>query len=110
MLVATCIFTPLVVLTVLHVDLSRAWFILAVATIFLCVIVPKMYWKHRKSAKLWILLGAFLIAHIIGFSVLLKQFPEFPDVLFLVAVPLEAMFVAGVVKISLDIMPQRVKL
>ncbi|MGH9734143.1 MAG: hypothetical protein ACRD8A_06095 [Candidatus Acidiferrales bacterium] len=109
-LIAACVFTPLVLLAILHVALNRTWFILAVATVFLCVFVPKMYWNHRKSAKLWILLGALLIAHIVGFSILLERLPQFPDVLLLAAVPLEAMLVAAVVKISLDIMPQRVKL
>jgi hypothetical protein len=109
-LIAACILTPMAVLAIFKVDVSRAWFILVAATVFLCVFVSKMYWNHRKSAKLWTLLGAFLIAHIAGFSILLERIPQFPDVLFLVTVPLEGMLVATVVKICLNIMPQRVKL
>ncbi len=108
--IAVCIFAAVAAFAIFHVDLSRAWFVFAVATVFLCVFVAKMYWNHRKSAKMWTLISAALIVHIVGYSTLLDHHPDFPDISFLVTVPLEVMLIAAIVKLCLNIMPQRVKL
>ena len=81
-----------------------------VATGFLCFFVAKLYWHKRKSLRMWAVLVAILIAHILGYSVLLERVQHFPDALFLITVPLEIMLTILIVKFCLNVVPQRVKL
>lgn len=108
--IAGCILAVVAAFAFFRVNLSRAWLVFAVATAFLCVFVPKMYWHERKSLRMWALLATILIAHVLGYSTLLARAQHFPDPLFLITVPLEVMFIALIVKLCLNIMPQRVKL
>lgn len=89
---------------------SREWFTFIVATGFLCLFTGSLYWHRRKSLRLWVVLVTILIAHVLGYSVLLEHVQHFPDALFLITVPLEAMLIILIVKLCLNIMPQRVKL
>lgn len=89
---------------------SRAWFVFVVATAFLFFFIGKMYWHKRRSPRVWLLLAAVLVVHVVGYSVLLSYLPNFPDALFLVLVPLEVMLIALIVKLCLKVMPQSVKL
>jgi len=91
-------------------NISKAWFVFTGATAFLCLFVSKMYWKHRKSGTLWTLLVLLLIAHVGLYTIIFKQFPQFPTFLFLFTVPLEVMLVATIVKLCLNVMPGKVKL
>lgn len=90
--------------------LTYTWYMFIVETGFLYVFVMKMYWPHRGSSKLWMLLALLLTTHISGFAVLITRAGEFPAIVFFLAAPAEVMVVATVVKVCLDIMPAKVKL
>src|ERR1700733_10721729 len=91
-------------------NVSHAWVIFFWATAFLCLFIPKMYWQHRSSVKLWALLILFLIAHIVLYAITFEHLPQFPTILFLFTVPVEIMLVAAIVKLCLNVMPGKVKL
>ena len=89
---------------------NRIWFTFIGATGFLWFFVAKMYWHKRKSLRLWELLAVLCIVHIVGFSVLLRHVQQFPDAWFLLIVPVEIIATAAIVKVCLNVLPQRVSL
>jgi hypothetical protein len=89
---------------------SRTWYMFFVSTGFLCFFVTKMYWNHRSSKRIWILLVVLLLIHTVVFKIVLNRVSQFPDFLFLFTVPLEIVMAGAIVKVCLDVMPQKVKL
>lgn len=51
-----------------------------------------------------------LVVHVTGYSILLHHLPNFSVAWFLVAVPVELVVVAVIVKLWLNILPQKVKM
>jgi len=91
-------------------SISRIWYTFSVSTGFLCFFVTKMYWNHRTSKRIWILLAVLLFIHIAVFKTVLNRIGHFPDFMFLLTVPLEIVIAGATVKVCLDIIPSKVKL
>src|ERR1700738_361582 len=104
-LVGVGLVTTVLFLALLLPNISHAWFIFGCATLFLCIFVSRMYWKQRRSSKLWILLTLLLAGHVALHAIVFERLPRFPTFLFLLTVPMEIMLVATIVKLGLNIMP-----
>jgi hypothetical protein len=88
-------------------SISRVWYTFIITTAFLVVFIVKMY-SHQRKRRLWFLLAALLVVHVAGFGLLLKHL-QFPDISFLVALPIEVVLIAAIVKLCMGVMPKHVK-
>jgi drug/metabolite transporter (DMT)-like permease len=97
-----------IALVCLILSISRSWYTFIIATIFLGVFVVKMYGHHRKSRRLWLLLATLFTVHVAGYAVFLKRLQQFPDIVFLLTVPIEIVLIAAIVKVCLGVTPKHV--
>ena len=104
----------IVALAALRPDISydrfHTWFSFAFFTAILGLVLAKMYWPVRKSAKVWLLLALFLAMHIVAYTFLLQRVRQWPSLLYLLTGPAEVMLFAAIAKILLDVLPPKVKL
>ncbi len=67
----------IVALAALRPDISveqfRVWFAFGFFTVVLGLVLAKMYWSVRNSAKVWLLLAVFMALHIAGYALLLQR-------------------------------------
>jgi hypothetical protein len=98
-----------IALVFLILSIGRVWYTFIIATAFLGAFIVKMYSHHRKSHRLWFLLAALFAVHVAGFALLLTHLQKFPDISFLIAIPIEVVLIAAIVKLCLGVMPKHVK-
>ncbi len=104
----------IVALAALRPDISydqfHIWFSFALFTGILGLVLAKMYWPVRKSAKVWLLLAFFMVVRIVAYTFLLQRVRQWPSLLYLLTGPAEVMLFAAIAKILLDVLPPKVKL
>ncbi len=104
----------IVALAALRPDISsdqfHTWFSFVFFTGILGLVLAKMYWSVRKSAKVWLLLASFMVVHIVAYTFLLQRVRQWPSLLYLLTGPAEVMLFAAIAKILIDVLPPKVNL
>jgi uncharacterized transporter YbjL len=104
----------IVALAALRPDISydqfHIWFSFAFFTGILGLVLAKMYWPVRKSAKVWLVLAFFMVVHTVAYTLVLQRVREWPNLLYLLTGPAEVMLFAAIAKFLLDVLPPKVKL
>lgn len=89
------------------VRVDGKWEDLAVGTVFVFGFLARAYWRHhRKSMKLWGLLGLFFLLHVIVFRFLLKSTGPWSLVRRVGVFTAEFMFICAAVYWTLGFLPQ----
>jgi hypothetical protein len=82
----------------------RKWTEFAFYSLFLFAYLCKAYWQHRTRARLWKWLVAVLAVHLCLYIPVLAHIGVMPAILYVVIMPIEAMLIALVFKLALNIM------
>jgi len=86
-----------------HEWISKQWTWFLYFTVALFGLLVKMYWKVRKLGKFWAVLLLLLVVQVLGYALLLKYIPR--AFLYLLFMPIEAMLIALIIKLVLNVMP-----
>ncbi len=108
--IAVGIVAAILGLAVYAPNITHGWFTFGFMTIFLGVILAKMYWPFRKSGKVWLALGTLLLVHIGAYVALLRHFEDLPILSYFVKRPVEVMLANVITKAWLNVLPTKVKL
>jgi len=87
------------------VHVARTWFAFIFFTVFLGIFLVKLYWPHRKMAKLWLLLGLLMAIHTAAYIIFLRHVHQWPALWYVFTMPIEGMLFALIVKICLNVLP-----
>ncbi len=90
--------------------ISHTWFSFVFFTVLLAIVLIKLYWSARKSAKLWLLLAFAFLVHIVAYAAFLSHVQEWPALWYLLTMPVEVMVFAAIIYKCLKVLPAKVKL
>ena len=91
-------------------DISHTWFSFLFFTGLLLAVLVKMYWPMRRNVKIWLLMLAFLTAHIGSYVLFLRRVHEWPAFWYLLAMPIEVMIFAAITHKFAHVLPTKVRL
>jgi hypothetical protein len=90
--------------------LGHAWFSLVFFTVLLAAILTQMYWRARRRAQIFGLLGLFLAVHLAAYAVLLHYVPDWPAFWYVPSCTAEVMLFIALAKLWLHVLPSTTKL
>jgi len=91
-------------------NISHVWFSFVGFTSLLAVVLAKLYWHVRKSAKVWLLLAFLLTVHCLCYVEILRHLSNWPAFWYVLTMPVEVIAVAAAMKICLNVLPRQVRL
>jgi len=91
-------------------NITHAWFSFVGFTSVLAIVLARMYWSARKSAKVWLFLAVFMVIHSGGYVILLRQGADWSGLWYVLTMPIEVMIVIAAIKICLNVMPRKARL
>ena len=107
LLAAAVMLWPFVIPKRLWPHLTHAWFSLIFFTVLLGVVLARLYWQERRSAKLWFLLALLLVFHAMGYGFLLVRVGPWPALWYPLTMPIEVVVFAAIAKMWLNVLPRK---
>jgi hypothetical protein len=99
----------IILLTLVHPSFSQKWSAFVFFTALLVIVLAKMYWSERESAKLRISLILVLSAHITLYVAFLTHVENWPALNYVLTMPIEVMVIMSVIKVCLNVFPRNLK-
>jgi hypothetical protein len=98
------------VLAVYDPNVTHAQVVFVFMTLVLETILVRMYWRFRKSGKVWLVLGILLLIHIGAYVVILRHVDDIPILSYFLTIPAEIMIANVITKVCFNVLPTKVKL
>jgi hypothetical protein len=87
--------------------LTHTWFSFVFFTGLLGIVLVRLYWPARQLKKLWLLLAFLFVVHTVAYAIFLSHVQQWPAIWYLLTMPAEVMVIATIIKICLNVLPNR---